>query len=189
MLHSKVRSSKPRWPGEIRANPILCLQVGHNGRSAMEILITRHPEPTIGAGGRRGLYAFRLSVEILAQFLTTREPRQKIGIDSAGHGWMRDRHGLGPEVPYPQGRGRARLGVPRVKLADFGLARACRKLVFRPAYILPVSVLHFASLETLTRPVRTAHATIKQIALTEARRPGELECLTSHAQLDSVSFR
>src|SRR5258705_11682526 len=35
--HSKVRSSKPRAPGEIRANPILCLHVGHNGRSVMRI--------------------------------------------------------------------------------------------------------------------------------------------------------
>jgi len=33
--HSKVRSSKPRLPGEIRANPILCLQVGHIGRSTL----------------------------------------------------------------------------------------------------------------------------------------------------------
>jgi len=45
VLHSKVRSSTPRLPGEIRANPILCLQVGHDGRSAMELLITtRHSE-------------------------------------------------------------------------------------------------------------------------------------------------
>jgi hypothetical protein len=34
--HSKVRSSKPRSPGEIRANPILCLQVRHIGRSTMD---------------------------------------------------------------------------------------------------------------------------------------------------------
>jgi hypothetical protein len=39
VLHSKVRSSTPRLPGEIRANPILCLQVGHDGRSAVEVLI------------------------------------------------------------------------------------------------------------------------------------------------------
>jgi hypothetical protein len=32
--HSNVRSSKPRRPGEIRPNPILCLQTGHIGRSA-----------------------------------------------------------------------------------------------------------------------------------------------------------
>ena len=36
--HSKVRCSKPRFPGEIPANPILCLQVGHIGRSRMENL-------------------------------------------------------------------------------------------------------------------------------------------------------
>ena len=36
VLHSKVRSSKPRLPGEIRANPILCLQVGHIGRSTID---------------------------------------------------------------------------------------------------------------------------------------------------------
>jgi len=34
--HSNVRSSKPRLPGDIRTNPILCLQVGHIGRSIME---------------------------------------------------------------------------------------------------------------------------------------------------------
>jgi hypothetical protein len=34
--HSKVRSSKPRLPGEIRANPIPCLQMGQDGRSASE---------------------------------------------------------------------------------------------------------------------------------------------------------
>jgi len=61
VLHSKVRSSKPRLPGEIRANPILCLQVGHDGRSAIEMLITQYPEPTIGVVGNFGLYAFRLS--------------------------------------------------------------------------------------------------------------------------------
>src|SRR3990170_1794197 len=36
VLHSKVRSSKPRGPGEIRASPILCLQVGQDGRSSIE---------------------------------------------------------------------------------------------------------------------------------------------------------
>jgi hypothetical protein len=36
VLHSKVRSSYPRLPGEIRANPILCLQVGHIGRSTLD---------------------------------------------------------------------------------------------------------------------------------------------------------
>jgi hypothetical protein len=46
VLHSKVRCSKPRSPREIRANPILCLQVGHIGRSAMEReLRIPHPSP------------------------------------------------------------------------------------------------------------------------------------------------
>jgi len=106
VLHSKVRSSTPRLPGEIRANPILCLQVGHDGRSAMELLITtRHSE----ANDRRD-QEFRsvrlrtLSDKILAQLLRGGEPDLKIGIGSAGHGWMRDRHGLGPEAPLsPKG--------------------------------------------------------------------------------------
>jgi hypothetical protein len=42
--HSKVRSSKPRSPGEIRANPILCLQVRHIGRSTMDDIRIR-PTP------------------------------------------------------------------------------------------------------------------------------------------------
>ncbi len=90
VLHSKVRSSTPRLPGEIRANPILCLQVGHDGRSAMELLITTRHLRT-------------LSDKILAQLLRGGEPGLKIGIGSAGHGWMRDRHGL-PEAPLsPKG--------------------------------------------------------------------------------------
>ena len=31
-----MRSSKPRFPGEIRANLSLCLQAGHIGRSKIE---------------------------------------------------------------------------------------------------------------------------------------------------------
>ena len=48
--HSKVRSSKPRSPGEIRATPILCLQVGQDGRSPMEMIITQHPTTNDRAG-------------------------------------------------------------------------------------------------------------------------------------------
>src|SRR5258705_2877545 len=40
VLHSKVRSSRPPLPGDIRVNPLPCLQVGHDRRSAMELLIT-----------------------------------------------------------------------------------------------------------------------------------------------------
>src|SRR5260370_40116718 len=45
VLHSKVCSSKPVLPGKFRANPILCLQVRHIGRSTMEdgLRIARHP--------------------------------------------------------------------------------------------------------------------------------------------------
>jgi len=41
--HSKVRSSKPRSPGEIRTNPILCLQVRQVGRSTMDDIRTAQP--------------------------------------------------------------------------------------------------------------------------------------------------
>jgi hypothetical protein len=41
--HSNVRSSKPRFPGEIRANPNLCLQVGHIGRTIVEAKLLTHP--------------------------------------------------------------------------------------------------------------------------------------------------
>ncbi|MGY4427857.1 hypothetical protein ACVWWO_000334 [Bradyrhizobium sp. F1.13.1] len=37
--HSKVRSSNPRGPGEMRANAIRCLQSGHIGRSLFEAVI------------------------------------------------------------------------------------------------------------------------------------------------------
>jgi hypothetical protein len=43
--HSKVRSSKPRVPGEILANPILWLQEGHIGRSTMEDEVRMTPTP------------------------------------------------------------------------------------------------------------------------------------------------
>ena len=42
--HSNVRSSKPLSPGEIRPSPILCLQVGHDGRSITE-MGTRTTQP------------------------------------------------------------------------------------------------------------------------------------------------
>jgi hypothetical protein len=105
VLHSKVRSSRPRLPGEIRVSPILCLQVGHDGRSAMELLITPDIQKPLIGTVRIGPYAFAfLSDKILAQLLRGREPELKIGIGSAGHGWMRDRHGLGPEAPLsPKG--------------------------------------------------------------------------------------
>jgi hypothetical protein len=41
--HSKVRSSNPRSPGEMRANAILCLHTGHMGRSWIELPITLTP--------------------------------------------------------------------------------------------------------------------------------------------------
>jgi hypothetical protein len=50
--HSKVRSSKPLLPGEIRASPILCLQVRHIGRSTLEDEIRIAPHP-------RKRYAFK----------------------------------------------------------------------------------------------------------------------------------
>jgi hypothetical protein len=41
--HSKVRSSKPRSPGEMRPSAILCLQTGHMGRSLIVSPIIRTP--------------------------------------------------------------------------------------------------------------------------------------------------
>jgi hypothetical protein len=50
--HSNVRCSNPRSPGEIRANPILCLQVGHIGRSPLELRITYTQDTMIRLGQR-----------------------------------------------------------------------------------------------------------------------------------------
>src|SRR5258706_14008905 len=61
-------------------------------------------KPMIGYGQNRSVRLRILSDKILAQLLRGREPELKIGIGSAGHGWMRDRHGLGPEAPLsPKG--------------------------------------------------------------------------------------
>src|SRR5258708_29280795 len=61
-------------------------------------------KPMIGYGQNRSVRLPILSDKILAQLLRGREPELKIGIGSAGHGWMRDRHGLGPEAPLsPKG--------------------------------------------------------------------------------------
>jgi hypothetical protein len=61
VLHSKVCCSNPRSPGEIRANPILCLQVGHIGRSVMELRIAHRPSRMIGVQTDAGLSGVRLS--------------------------------------------------------------------------------------------------------------------------------
>jgi hypothetical protein len=50
--HSKVRSSKPSLPGEIRINPILCSQVGQDGRSPIDDVIT-HTLTEDGVQNRR----------------------------------------------------------------------------------------------------------------------------------------
>ena len=47
--HSNVRSSKLSLPGEIRINPILCSQVGQDGRSPIDDVITH----TLTEGGVR----------------------------------------------------------------------------------------------------------------------------------------
>ena len=67
VLHSKVRRSNPRSPGEIRARPILCLQVGHIGRSTVEneLRISLHPAPTICFSKTAGLSGIRLLGRIL----------------------------------------------------------------------------------------------------------------------------
>jgi hypothetical protein len=69
VLHWKVRSTKPRLPGEIRASPILCLQVAHVGRSTREneLRIAQHPEETIRASACAGLYGVRHCDNILTQ--------------------------------------------------------------------------------------------------------------------------
>jgi hypothetical protein len=103
--HSKVRSSKPRSPGEIRVTPILCLQVRHIGRSTMDdIRIARHPlkpylfqqrtvcpvpdsRPKFGAS----VNGLRTRSEDSA---LVHRPWEQLGL-----------HGLGPESPYPLGPG------------------------------------------------------------------------------------
>jgi hypothetical protein len=62
VLHSKVRRSNPRWPGEIRAKPILCLQVGHIGRSTVEneMRISLHLAARICISEIAGLFGVRL---------------------------------------------------------------------------------------------------------------------------------
>ena len=75
MRHSKVRSSKPRSPGEIRASPILCLQVGQDGRSAIEMIITQHP--TINDRGSEEFWSVRLPTlgQNFDASLASQEPR------------------------------------------------------------------------------------------------------------------
>jgi hypothetical protein len=46
VAHSNVRSSNPGFPADVRAKPILCLQVGHIGRSD-KVFITHHPRKSL----------------------------------------------------------------------------------------------------------------------------------------------
>jgi hypothetical protein len=43
--HSNVRSSKPRFPAEIRASLKLCLQIGHMGRPIVKAKLLTAPPP------------------------------------------------------------------------------------------------------------------------------------------------
>ena len=94
--HSNVRSSKPRLPGEIRANPILCLQVRHIGRSTMdELRIAQHPAETICVLADVGLSGFRLWKKF---YRKPNEFRTRVGNLALGSSpWMDlGRHGPSP---------------------------------------------------------------------------------------------
>ena len=77
--HSKVRSSKPRSPGEIRASPILCLQVGQDGRSVIEneTRIARH-QTNDKRGEGASLSTSRHLGKILAQVVERRNQSKKL---------------------------------------------------------------------------------------------------------------
>jgi hypothetical protein len=104
--HSKVRSSKPRSPGEIRANPILCLQVRHIGRSTMDdIRIRPPPRSNHMRFSRLRSVRFPTLGQILAQALTSSGTGSEF--DLGYRPWEEPACGLGPESPIPSGRGRA----------------------------------------------------------------------------------
>jgi hypothetical protein len=50
----EVRSSKPRWPGEMRDRPIRCLHEAHIGRSTTPLKKTRIASPRGTARSRLG---------------------------------------------------------------------------------------------------------------------------------------
>jgi hypothetical protein len=85
VAHSNVRTSMPRSPGETRANPILCLQTGHIGRSTKEeaLRIT----PTENDRHFRKFWSVRQPTlgKILAWAPERLEPLAKIRIGFPGH--------------------------------------------------------------------------------------------------------
>lgn len=68
--HSKVRSSNPRSPGEIRAKAIRCLQTGHIGRSLLEAAIPKSPGP-IMIRLEAGVFTFVMPVRSLSAHSAT----------------------------------------------------------------------------------------------------------------------
>jgi len=96
VLHSKVRRSNPRWPGEIRPKPILCLQVGHIGRSTVEneLRISRTRKQAY-ASQKRGVCPvpdFRSNLILL--------PRNTSPIIAIARGWIAQQGTPGPRSAF-----------------------------------------------------------------------------------------
>ena len=128
MLHSKVRSSMPRLPGEIRASPILCLQVGHDGRSAMEVLITQTSETPNDRRDQEFQFTHAASLRQNSGTII-RMPRnhtKKSELVPQVTGGCVTGTALALKPPIPEGRGRARLGPANLKSADVGVAAEAR---------------------------------------------------------------
>jgi hypothetical protein len=89
VLHSKIRCSKPRSPREIRANPILCLQVGHIGRSAMEreLRIPPHPFAPPRERAAREYVPAAPGLKIDLKTETATQPRCPEAIPCSGRLW------------------------------------------------------------------------------------------------------
>jgi hypothetical protein len=103
--HSKTRSSKPRSPGEIRVNPILCLQVRHIGRSTMdEIRIAQTPLKPYGFP--------RMAV------CPVPDSRPKFGANVNGLRVKLACKASGPESPLSLGLGRASGGEDSAPIVE-----------------------------------------------------------------------
>lgn len=103
-LESTLLKATFAWRDPSQSHPVLA------GRTRWPLSNRNAHHPVSRANDRRGweFWSVRFptfSDKNLAQFLNGGEPQQKIRISSTGHGWMRDRHGLGPEAPLsPKGR-------------------------------------------------------------------------------------